>query len=173
MMIRDSFVFYKSYFDAIEQLKEKEQLMTYRAICDYALNGVETTELDGISGIIYTMAKPIIDSNNKKYKNGVKGGRPNDNDAPRIDIKDVEYVNLTEPQYKRACEKFGENIVNKAISCLESWLALKGRTQEQYLGKNHYGFFKSDNWVIKKAQAAIKEEEVNGKNNVSKEYGKY
>lgn len=81
-MERESFVFYKSFFEAIKELKEKDRLKVYDAICEYALNGNES-ELKGIPKAIVEMAKPVIDSSNNKYKacieNGKKGGAPKGN----------------------------------------------------------------------------------------------
>lgn len=153
--MRDSFLFYRSFFESIEQLPKKEQLEVYKAVVNYALNDVEA-ELKGVAGIIYSMAKPNIDSNNRKYKKGCTGGRPKDDDSPLMKLPDIDCVNITESQYKRACEKFGETVTDKAITILDSWLARGGKTQQQYIGKNHYGFFKSDNWIIKNAQEELK-----------------
>ena len=36
---RDSFVFYRSYYEAIKDLNDEEQLTLYKAIFEYALNG--------------------------------------------------------------------------------------------------------------------------------------
>lgn len=38
---QDSFIFYRSFRDAIDDLNTKEQLETLLAICDYALYGIE------------------------------------------------------------------------------------------------------------------------------------
>lgn len=74
-MERDSFVFYKSWEDAIALLPETEQTQAYRALVRYACSG-EEPELEGTARIIFTMAKPIIDANNKRFDDGQRGGRP-------------------------------------------------------------------------------------------------
>ena len=108
--MRDSYVFYRNFFECIEKLPTKEQLSAYRAISNYALNGIET-DLKGTAQIIYDMAKPNIDSNNKKYKNGCKGGRPKDDESPRKDFgEDIENVILTESQWERIVAKRGERL---------------------------------------------------------------
>lgn len=68
---KESFVFYKSFFDALQDLKEKERLKVYDAICQLALNGNET-KLTGISKTIFTLIKPQILANTKRYENGRK-----------------------------------------------------------------------------------------------------
>lgn len=37
---RDSFVFYRSFYEAINELASEEQLSLYRSIADYSLNGL-------------------------------------------------------------------------------------------------------------------------------------
>lgn len=151
-MTRDSFIFYRSFFEAVDELNPKEQAKTYRAIINFALNEEEETKISGISKMIYSMAKPLIEANNKKYRNGKKGGRPKDEDSPKKNIKDIEYVILTETQYDKLIEKFGDTVTNKAIKLLDNWLAKGSPTAKGYIGKNHYAHFRSDNWCIKQAQ---------------------
>ena len=74
-MERDSFVFYRSFYDAIRKADDQTALEAVRAICAYALDG-EEPELEGFADIIFDMAKPQIDANNKRRTDGLKGGRP-------------------------------------------------------------------------------------------------
>ena len=71
----ESFVFYKSFFEAAQCLEEKEQLRLYNAIGEYALNGVEP-ELTGGARAVFCVIKPVLDSNRSHRENGKKGGRP-------------------------------------------------------------------------------------------------
>lgn len=75
---RDSTVFYKSYYDVIRQLPPELQLQAYDTILQYAYNGTEPERdaIDPTVYIIYTMARPQIDTNNRRYKAAQKGGRP-------------------------------------------------------------------------------------------------
>ena len=75
MDVRDSFVFYRSFFEAVSQLKERDQAAVLLAVCDYALNGVERS-LSGIPAAMFMLIKPNLDANQRKYENGKKGGRP-------------------------------------------------------------------------------------------------
>lgn len=71
----ESFVFYRSYREALECLSPREQLETLLAICDYALYGT-MPELSGVAHAIFTMARPTIDANRKRRESGKRGGRP-------------------------------------------------------------------------------------------------
>ena len=68
-MARDSFIFYRSFYEAIKEIPEENQLNVYKAISNYALNQDEI-ELDGVSKAIFSLIKPQLDANYKKYENG-------------------------------------------------------------------------------------------------------
>lgn len=74
-MYRESFIFYRSFLEAISDLADAERLTLYDAICRYALEG-ELFELSGITKMLFTLIKPQLDANNRRYTNGQKGGRP-------------------------------------------------------------------------------------------------
>ena len=74
-MERESFIFYRSFYEAIKEVDTKTQVALYDAICKKALYDEETT-LNGTSKILYTLIKPQLDANSKRYSDGQKGGRP-------------------------------------------------------------------------------------------------
>ena len=77
--MRDSIVFYRSYYEVIKELPDEQKLKVYEAIFEYGLNDNEV-ELDGLIRAIFNLTKPNIDSANARYEasveNGKKGGRP-------------------------------------------------------------------------------------------------
>lgn len=79
--MRDSFVFYRSFYEAIAELPDADLASCFRAIADYALNDVEP-DTPGIAKTVFRMAKPQIDANTKRYQNGTKGGRPKGEEKP-------------------------------------------------------------------------------------------
>jgi hypothetical protein len=77
-MERDSLIFYRSFYESINGLPDEDQVKVYKAIFEYSLNFNEI-ELSGIPKAIFTLIKPQLDANNKKYINGLKGGRKANN----------------------------------------------------------------------------------------------
>lgn len=77
-MQRDSFIFYRSFYEAINDLPEKSQLKVYKAICEMSLN-FDEIDLSGLSLTIFKLIKPQLEANNKRYINGSKGGAPKGN----------------------------------------------------------------------------------------------
>lgn len=81
---KNSFVFYKSYYEAIKELDADSQYRIYNAIVQYALYGNNPkddvnadTKLDVYLMSIFILIKPNIDSANNRYNacimNGKKG----------------------------------------------------------------------------------------------------
>lgn len=79
-MNKDSFVFYRSFYDAAKNIPKDSQLELYSALFEYAFNGEEPEFSDGIAKAMFVLIKPNIDSANARYQanyeNGKKGGRP-------------------------------------------------------------------------------------------------
>ena len=78
--MKESIVFYKSFYEAIKNIPQEEQLKLYNAIFDYSFTEKEPKIEDGIAKAMFILIKPNIDSANARYKasveNGKKGGRP-------------------------------------------------------------------------------------------------
>ena len=80
-MTRDSMVFYRSFFEAVEDLPPEDFKQAVTAIMRYALDGT-ADDVKGVAKSILIMARPQIDKNNKRYENGTRGGRkPDDNQS--------------------------------------------------------------------------------------------
>jgi DnaD/phage-associated family protein len=77
-MGRDSFIFYRSFYESIKELPEKNRLEIYEAIFEKEFHSAQV-ELEGISKAIYTLILPQLEANDKRYENGRKGGRPKKN----------------------------------------------------------------------------------------------
>lgn len=88
-MKRNSFVFYRSFFEAIEKLKKNDKLTVYSYLCKYAL-GEEVGELDGVPAAIFDLMKPQIDANIRRYENGIKGGRPITKPKPNSNLTETK-----------------------------------------------------------------------------------
>ena len=84
-MKRESFVFYRSFFESIEKLSKKDKLILYSHLCRYAL-GEKTEEIEGVPAAIFDLIKPQIDANTRRYENGLKGGRPKTEEKPNHNL---------------------------------------------------------------------------------------
>ena len=104
-MKRESFIFYKSYYDSIKELKGTEQLKIYNAIFQFQFES-EEIELKGVCKSVFNLIRPLLNANNQRYLNGKKGGRPkNENET-----KKKPENNLNETK-KKANEKVMNNVL--------------------------------------------------------------
>lgn len=95
--MRESLIFYQSFARAIKKLPESEQLKALWSIIDYALEDKEP-DGDGMYMVVYEMAKPQIDANVERKRNGSRGGRPTKvPEKPKEQKKQVESVKKKDP----------------------------------------------------------------------------
>jgi|LakMenE18May11ns_1017448.scaffolds.fasta_scaffold9936887_5 hypothetical protein len=98
--MRESTVFYRSFYEAIKELDADTQAQVYSAIFEYALNFNEV-ELKGVAKTVFTLIKPQLDANQKRYENGnkpkVKQVISKQEAKPKQDVSKVEAnVNVNE-----------------------------------------------------------------------------
>lgn len=74
--MRDSFIFYRSFYEAAQDLEDSDRLKFYDAVLEYALNGSETLTERSSARAVFKSVRPQIDVNNQRYENGKKGGAP-------------------------------------------------------------------------------------------------
>lgn len=71
----ESFVFYESFYKAMNTLPADDKVECIDAVCNYALYEKQTKLSARVQGL-FELVKPQLDANIKKRKNGNKGGRP-------------------------------------------------------------------------------------------------
>ena len=67
--MRDTMIFYRSFYEAIKELPLDTQGELYNGLFSYGLDFIEP-ELKGISKTVWILIKPQIDANIRKYHNG-------------------------------------------------------------------------------------------------------
>lgn len=145
-IIRDSFVMFKNWSEAIEALPEEYQLETYKALSKYGLTGEMPEDISPVAKAILISFSKGMENNIARYnasvENGKKGGRPKkeqpseENEQPSCENENLEkprktQENLTEPNHNlnvnvNVNENGNDNefkLVNKIkkINCFESY----------------------------------------------------
>ncbi|MBQ8424437.1 MAG: hypothetical protein IJX17_08945 [Clostridia bacterium] len=113
-IIRDSFVMFKNWSEAIEALPEEYQLETYKALSKYGLTGEMPEDISPVTKAILISFSKGMENNIARYnasvENGKKGGRPKkeqpseENEQPSCENENLEkprktQENLTEPNH--------------------------------------------------------------------------
>ena len=98
-MERESFVFYRSFYEGIKELPRDIQGEVLTAIMEYGLNGVTTENQKPITKAMFALIKPQLDANNQRFENGKKGGRPKANcNQTETKTKPKQNQNKTKPE---------------------------------------------------------------------------
>lgn len=104
-MERNSFVFYRSFYEAIVELPREVQGEVLTAVIEYGLNGVTTEPLKPIARGMLALIKPMVDANNQRFRNGCKGaasgklgGRPKHVADPQNEPKETPQETPKKPQ---------------------------------------------------------------------------
>lgn len=94
----DSFVFYKSFYNAIKEFDNDTIAEFFKLVCQYALDG-EVYETDNkVARALFQMTIPQIEANNKRRENGKKGGAPTGNNNAKKTAKKQPKNNLKQPK---------------------------------------------------------------------------
>jgi len=159
-MIRDSFIFYRSFFEATKPLSQEQKAELFDAICFYSLDQ-EQIQLDPICTAMFSLIKPQLDANYKRFVNGKKGadfgklgGRPKTPkkplDNPKLtpnvnvnvngNVNDNVNVNVNE-------KKRGRFTAPSLLEVQEIFIE-KGSTKLE--AELFYNFYGSKNWHVGK-----------------------
>ena len=99
---RGQFTFYRSFWDAIQILPQKDQLPLLKAVISYALDGQEISGLSPHQRASFLLIKPTLDSSRKKAANGKQGGsKPKANASkPKANASEKEGEIEKEKEYE-------------------------------------------------------------------------
>lgn len=145
-IIRDSFVMFKNWSEAIEALPEEYQLETYKALSKYGLTGEMPEDISPVTKAILISFSKGMENNIARYnasvENGKKGGRPKneqpseENEQPSCENKNLEKPRKTQENQTEPNHNLNDNVnvnvndnVNdiklvkkiKKINCFESY----------------------------------------------------
>ena len=137
----DKFTFYKNYFEILKYLPDKNRLKMYDAILNYMFENKEP-ELNGLLQGIWINIKMPLDTNKKNINNGIKGGRPKNNNQdktqtitqikpkcePKTKANNISYFLFLISNNKYKYIYKDNNIYNSIIE----WLKYKEEKKEKY-----------------------------------------
>ena len=106
---RGQFTFYRSFWDAIQILPQKDQLPLLKAVISYALDGEEISGLSPHQRASFLLIKPTLDSSRKKAANGKQGGSKPKANASKPKANASEKEGEIEKEKEKEIEKEIEN----------------------------------------------------------------
>lgn len=165
--MRDSFVFYRSFFEALQDVPNEERACIYDAICAYSLNDTEPN-LTGMQLAIFKLIRPNIDANKRKYENGKKGanfgkkgGRPkkenpkltpikpqdNPSRTPNVDVDDdVRCIDVDKESTKVDIKKTNR-FLKPTIQQLQDFISEKKYSVN---AETFFNYYEANGWKVGK-----------------------
>ena len=98
---RNQFTFYKSYYDAIQELPKRDQSALILAVCAYAIYEEPPKGLSIAASTAFKLIKPTLDSGRKKAENGSMKGKANESKAEANESKTEAKKSKTEANRKQ------------------------------------------------------------------------
>lgn len=98
---RNQFTFYKSYYDAIQDLPKRDQSALILAVCAYAIYEEPPKGLSIAASTAFKLIKPTLDSGRKKAENGSMKGKANESNAEANGSKTEAKKSKTEANRKQ------------------------------------------------------------------------
>ena len=152
--MRDSFVFYRSFYEAIKDLPPNEQVNAFHAIADYAFSGIEPSG-NGIDKTVFLLTKPQIDANNRRYENGINGGRPKTKSEPNNNLDKTKSepnvnVNVNDNDKKESKKKKATHFVPPTLEELKAYCIENGLHNVD--GERFIDFYESKGWMVGKTK---------------------
>ena len=170
-MPKNSFIFYRSFSECLKSLPDKERLILYDSIIDYALDEIEPN-LDGCLKGMFALIKPQLDANIRRWKNGCKGGAPVGNqnatknnqettkEQPKttnvqpnhnVNVNDNVNVNVNDNENKK--EIISKDIKEKRVFQTPTLSEIKDYILEKHYqvdAERFFDFYSSKGWMIGK-----------------------
>lgn len=148
-MDRNSMVFYRSFYEAMEELNPEVKANVFDAIMQFSLNGKEL-DLSGISKTVFILIKPQLAANIKRYENGKQPKRPrsstkqseskeaaNENENENVNKKPSYFMTAEDVQSRR---KF----VAPLLTEVENFFTENGYKVET--ARDAFKYYSEGNW---------------------------
>lgn len=164
--IREAFTFYRSFRDAVEMTNKEEQLVLYKAIADYALDGIEpdVSTLGVLGQLCWTAISPNIKSGRRNYINGCNGGAPEGNcnakkqpkNNPNSTEKQPGQTSTKNKNRNKTKNKNDEESIEKVATKRTTFVAPSLQEVSDYISEKGYtvdarqfvDFYESKGWMV-------------------------
>jgi len=120
--MKDSMIFYRSFYEALNDLPDSSRLKVYDAIFSFGIN-LKEIQLTGLESTIWKLIKPQIEANNRRFENGKLGAEKKQMESKlkakgkQTESKPKANVNVNDNVNVNSNEN-GNNNVNKNIPTL-------------------------------------------------------
>ena len=138
--MRDSFIFYRSFYEATQYLEKEQKADLFDAIANYALNQ-EQVKLDNICSSLFSLIQQLLDANYSKYLNGKKKAKKskpvakiskpltnvnvNVNDNVNVNVNDIymsfAHLRLSTTEFNKLLETYTKDQIDYMIGQIKNY----------------------------------------------------
>lgn len=173
-MERKQFTFYRSYYEAIKHLPERDKAKVLMAILSYALDDLMPEGLSGAAISVFTLIRPTLDSGRVKAQNRLNKSKTNEE---QTNNKTESNAQQTRKEKEREREKevevekdiLKENYKRKKFSppAVDDVAAYCQERRNGINAQHFVDYYASRNWMLGKVKmsdwrAAVRTWERNG-----------
>lgn len=148
--MRDSVLFYRSFYDALKNIPPEERLKVYDSIMEYGMYDRDP-DLDGVALAIFLLAKPQIDANNKRYENGCRAKKKRTVSETEANVKqDLSETGAKEKEKVKEKVKVKDNnkiFIPPAVEDVRAYCTERGNSVDP---QSFVDFYESKGWMIGK-----------------------
>lgn len=146
--MRDSVLFYRSFYDALKNIPPDERLKVYDAIMEYGMYDHDP-DLEGVALAIFLLAKPQIDANNKRYENGCKAKKKRTVSETEADTKQELIEVEAKEKVKEKVKVKDNNKIFKppTVDDVRAYCTERGNNVDP---QSFVDFYESKGWMIGK-----------------------
>lgn len=136
MKERETFNFYRSFYEAGKAMPDSERLEFYDAILQKSFEkNVKRKKLSGIADIVFKAILPVVTNQNRNYINGMKGVKAKKTNPPKNNKTTplAEKKTTYKEKYKEKEKYKDKDKENNIESAFDSWWELyekKGNREE-------------------------------------------
>jgi len=135
----ESYVFYRSFHEAFENLSEEDYGKIMRFINEYALNDIEPQIDDSVMKMAFHLIRPQIDANARRREHGKLGGRPK-----KIEESEAQKKEENEFVKKETTKRFQKPTIDEVVEYIKE----KGFSFDP---QRFIDYYESKGWMIGKS----------------------
>ena len=150
-MKRDSFIFYRSFFEASKPLSTEQKAALFDTICTFALDHDDKQNDDPIVNAMFSLIKPQLEANYTRFLNGKKAKRKQNGSESKANVN--VNVNANVNDNVNVNEKKRSFSAPSLLEVEQEFIKKIGNNKKTLLeAEMFYSFYGSKNWFVGKSK---------------------
>ena len=159
-MERDSFIFYRSFYEASKPLSTEQKADLFDTICTFALNHEDKQNDDPIVNAMFSLIKPQLEANYTRFLNGKKAKQKQNVSKSKANVNVNVNANVNDNVNEKKERSFS---APSLLEVEEEFIRKLGNGNKSLLeAEMFYSFYGSKNWFVGKSKMKNYKMAING-----------